>query len=596
MHVRRMIGMRNLMGLMACLGLAVLAASLPAAAPGLPPRIFFSDLVSGPNNGGQDNKGAIVTIYGKGFGAEREGSTVTVGGGAADNYPIWTDTKVTFQLGPAARSGNIEVHLTHGPASNGVLFVVRPGRIFFVATNGSDWSRGSFTSPWKTLIKAKKSMKKGDITYAMDGVSQPTEDDYSGALCVFEGGTAAEPIALVAYPGARVTIGTVNGPPSGVRVPNLQITPSYWVLAGLQLRAKYLALDLAGGPGYGTKGWRIVGNDISCPNGDGSDACAETSRATDVKFYGNYVHDIGINTRPTPSKKYHAVYFSTDSNHIEVGWNVIVNNKACRALQFHSSPTSSKHYDGYNQYDLIVHDNLIHDSRCDGINFATIDPSKGPVVAYNNVVYNAGTGPDPEDGYADFACIYVPGTVNNGEPGKGYVELFNNTLYNCGSRGESGSGIIAGGNAEVSPGLLINLRNNIVVSIGRERYVSKDSDTSLFRGTNNLFYGDGSGPSYLSNNVNADPRFVNPSGSDFHLQSGSPAIGAGVDTGIANDFDGIARPRGAPFDLGALRFTSQVSRRQIEQKKEFGSQENSTPEHAVGRSKAAGNSFGRSSR
>ena len=586
--------MRNLANFL--LALAVLTASLPAMTPGLPPRIFFSDLVSGPNTGGQDNKGAFVTIYGKGFGAAREGSTVAVGGGAADNYPIWTDTKVTFQLGSAAKSGNVEVRLSHGSVSTSVPFAVRSGRIFFVATNGSDGNHGSFASPWKTLVKAKKSMKRGDITYAMDGVSQPTEDDYSGALCIYEGGTAEEPIALVAYPGARVTIGTTNGPPSGVRVPNLAITPSYWVLAGLQLRAKYLALDLAGGPSYGTKGWRIVGNDISCPNGDGSDACAETSRATDVKFYGNYVHDVGVNTQPTPSKKYHAVYFSTDSNHIEVAWNVIANNQACRALQFHSSPTSSKHYDGYNQYDLIVHDNLIHDSRCDGINFATVDPSKGPVVAYNNVIYNAGTGPDPEDGYADYACIYVPGTVNNGEPGKGTVELFNNTLYNCGSRGESGSGIIAGGSSERSPGLLINLRNNIVVAAGRERYVSRDSDTSLFRGSHNLFYGAGSGPSFLSNNVNADARFVNPSGFDFHLQAGSPAIGAGVDTGIANDFEGIIRPRGAAFALGAFQFVGQVSRQQSEPKKEFGSQQNSTSEHAVAPSPATQGSLRRSPR
>ncbi len=578
--------MRNFTNFMSWVVLAVLAAPLSAMTASLPARIFFSDLVSGPNTGGQDNKGAFVTIYGKGFGAARDGSSVTVGGGTADNYPIWTDTRVTFQLGPGARTGNIEVHLSHGGASNGVPFVVRPGRIFFVATHGSDGSRGSFTSPWKTLVKAKNSMRRGDITYVMDGVSQTPEDNYSGALCVFEGGTAAEPIALVAYPGARATIGTPTGPPSGVRVPNLQITPSYWVLAGLELRGKYLAVDLGGGPGYGTKGWRIVGNDISCPNGDGSDACVETSRASDVKFYGNYVHDVGVNTRPTPSKKYHAVYFSTDSNHIEVAWNIIVNNQACRALQFHSSPTSSKKYDGYNQYDLIVHDNLIHDSRCDGINFATVDPSKGPVVAYNNVIYNAGIGPDPEDGYADYACIYVPGTVNNGEPGKGTVELFNNTLYNCGSRGESGSGIIAGGNTERSPALLINIRNNIVVSVGHEHYVSRDSDTSLFRGSHNLFYGAGSGPSFLSNNVNADPRFVNPSGFDFRLQGGSPAIGAGVDTGIASDFDGIARPRGAAFNLGAFQFVSQVSRRQSDTKKEFGSQESSTPGIAVAPSQA----------
>src|SRR5262245_46169074 len=77
------------------------------AQPQSQPRIFFSDLESGPNTGGQDNKGAFVTIWGKGFGANRANSLVTVGGGAVDSYPVWSDEKITFQLGPRARTGNI---------------------------------------------------------------------------------------------------------------------------------------------------------------------------------------------------------------------------------------------------------------------------------------------------------------------------------------------------------------------------------------------------------------------------------------------------------------------------------------------------------
>src|SRR6478609_818852 len=85
----------------------VLPLSLPAQT--IPPRIFFSDLDSGPNIGGQKNHGVWVTIWGKGFGAERGASTVTIGGGAAAEYPIWTDSKITFQLGPRAKTGDIVV-------------------------------------------------------------------------------------------------------------------------------------------------------------------------------------------------------------------------------------------------------------------------------------------------------------------------------------------------------------------------------------------------------------------------------------------------------------------------------------------------------
>src|SRR5437899_6680766 len=101
--------MRCLLKLLATSLLTLFATGLPGQNA---PRIFFSDLESGPNNGGQNNKGVFVTIWGKGFGAKRGNSRVTVGGGPADNYPIWTDEKITFQLGATARTGNIVVNVS----------------------------------------------------------------------------------------------------------------------------------------------------------------------------------------------------------------------------------------------------------------------------------------------------------------------------------------------------------------------------------------------------------------------------------------------------------------------------------------------------
>src|SRR6185312_17092935 len=91
---------------------------------------------------------------------------------------------------------------------------------------------------------------------------------------------------------------------------------------------------------------------------------------------------------------------------------------------------------GSDQYDLHVHDNVVHDAICDGINFATVDPSKGTVEAYNNVVYHVGTGPDPADGSSNYSCVLVGGG------GSGSVSLYNNTFYDCGSRKTSDAGAI----------------------------------------------------------------------------------------------------------------------------------------------------------
>ena len=212
-----------------------------------------------------------------------------------------------------------------------------------------------------------------------------------------------------------------------------------------------------------------------------------------------------------------------------------------------------EHRDGFNQFDLIVHDNLIHDTRCDAINFATVDPSKGPVIAYNNIIYDAGTGPDPADDESNYAGIYVAGTVNSGDPGKGAVQIWNNIFYNCGSRRNNDSGAIAGGNSQSSPEITLELVNNVIVALPGEHYFSPDSATSLIHGAHNLFFGAGAGPDFLSGNIDADPHFLNAAEHDFHLAAGSPAISAGINPGIQTDFDGLARPQHANVDLGALQ-------------------------------------------
>ncbi len=169
------------------------------------PKIFFSDLESGPDTGGQNGQGVFVTIWGKNFGATQGTSTVTVGGGAVAGYPVWSDGKITFQLGAAAATGNIVVNVPGAGSSNGLPFTVRAGNIFFVATTGSDANAGTFAAPWKTIVKAKNSMAAGDMAYIENGVAQTTEDDFTAYLSMdnngsSNSGTAAAPKALIAYP------------------------------------------------------------------------------------------------------------------------------------------------------------------------------------------------------------------------------------------------------------------------------------------------------------------------------------------------------------------------------------------------------------
>src|SRR5882724_10308220 len=114
--------------------LSLLLAAAFVYAQTAPPRIFFSDLESGPNSGGQNNNGVWVTIWGKGYGATQGTAAVTVGTGAVASYSLWSDSKIIFQLGAAAKTGSITVSVPGVGFSNSLPFTVRAGNIFFVAT------------------------------------------------------------------------------------------------------------------------------------------------------------------------------------------------------------------------------------------------------------------------------------------------------------------------------------------------------------------------------------------------------------------------------------------------------------------------------
>jgi hypothetical protein len=491
-----------------------------------------------------------VTLWGRNFGSVRGTSFVAIGGAKAAAYPVWTDSKITFQIGNAAASGLIQVNV-NGVNSNGLPFTVRPGNIFFVATNGNDAASGSFAAPWKTIPHAKNSLSAGDTVYIRDGVAQTTEDIFTAYVSMDDNGgdnsgAPGNHKALVAYPGATVTVGVAGGLHYGIRTPNINVNIDYWVISQLHIIGGTQAMDMGG------TGWRIIGNEMQCPGADDQVGCFEASEGTNLAFYGNEVHNAGIN--PTSSKFYHAVYFSTDSNHVDAGWNYIHDNFTCRAIQFHSSPLCSPSCGagdttGKDQFDLHVHDNLIDGDNCNGINFATVDPSKGPVEAYNNVIRHVGKR-DPLGLGAAFSAVYVAGITNNGPVGTGTVEAYNNTVYDSGANNSANAQTSRGAfnNTGSAPSLILNLRNNLVYQLPGELYI--DGALSKITGTNNLWFGLSLPlPAQTANNATGDPLFAGPL--DFHLLFGSPAINAGTNVPLLTDFDGTPRPQGGAVDIGA---------------------------------------------
>jgi len=535
---------------------AVVSAFQAQAAP---PRIFYSDLESGPNVGGENGAGVFVTIYGARFGASAGTSFVSLGGEAPVAYRAWSDTRITFQIGPGTPTGNITVTTATGE-SNGVPFRVRDGRIYFVSPSGRDSNDGSFTSPWRTVLKARDAIGAGDTVYLMNNISQAADDGqgWSTSMLLRRGGAAGAPMAFVAYPGATATIGSATGPSYGIRGVDTGALSGYWVFAGLVLRGASAAMVLAGP----SQSWRIVGNDMSCPNGNGEVGCFASSKSSYVSFYGNTVHDAGT---ANASAHYHGIYWSTDSNHIDMGWNTVYNIRGCRGVQTYSTPLGSggaSDPTGHNLHNISIHDNVIHDTQCDGILLATIDPSQGKVEVYNNVIYSAGRGPANPENTGAWTCVNVPGTTANGSPGGGVVDVFQNTLYDCGSfanppYANANGAIENGGN---NTNLKILLRNNIVYQPATAPYLVTFGPCDGIQGTNNLFFGGGAPPATarLTRSIVADPQFANLTNRDFRLTAASPARGAGVETSTATDRNGILRCGSTP-DVGAYQYEAESS-------------------------------------
>ncbi|MBP1641840.1 MAG: hypothetical protein H6Q03_509 [Acidobacteria bacterium] len=537
-----------------------------AAAQGLPPEIFFTDLQSGPATGGEQDLGVFVSIYGEGFGAVRGASTVRFGDVEVARYVSWGEDvapraldRIVVQPGPGVSAGPIVVTVG-GEASNPSLFTVRAGGIYFVALGGDDTGPGTLGQPWATVAHAEDTLAAGDTVFVRHGVTETVEDGFGAALAIESGGAPGLPKAIVAYPGALATLGSTVLE-YGVRVPNTGVAPTDLVLAGLVLRGGTSALDLGGD---GASRWRMVGNDISCPVGDGQTGCFVAALASYVVLLGNDVHDIS-QQGPQPSKQYHAVYFTTDTNFVAVGWNHIHRNRTCRAIQFHSSPLCDPvcgpgDTTGFNQHHLDVFANRIDGDVCDGINFATVDPSQGQVRAWNNVIVRTGAGPTPPDGDANYAGIHVAGATNNGPDGTGNVEVFHNTLVDCGRAqgvpaGNTDRGAFSRGPG--SPALVLRLRDNVVVAEGDEPYVSLSSEASLISGSHNLWWGAGAAPAYLTDNLEADPLFLDPFDGDYRLSTGSPAIDSAIAAGAADDHRGANRIV-VPVDRGAFEHVGEL--------------------------------------
>ena len=526
---------------------ATSAAPAPTVRPSGPigsdaPRLFFTDLESGPNTGGQDNLGAFITIYGEGFGGSRGNSTVTMGGKEVAKYVVWGQDNaparrldmIVVQPGSNGASGEIVVTV-NGKASNPLPFTVRAGKIYFVsqgASNANDANPGTFEAPFKTIYKPREVMQPGDIVYIKGGTFSTADPKHPGwdAILLLTpetdvNGTAGRPVAYIGYPGDRPVI---NAPQPLRRGIYMEETTAYYVIANLgftQGLAPYEGMLQMSGNGH-----RAVGNYFY--DALSSTALGIAGNSAHYQILGNLMRNNGQDNWED-GVGFYVQGFGTNQD-IDFGWNQIQDQRGRRAIQLFG------HEDGDRMDNIRIHDNLISSSLQlrNNILLGGSDGKTevlGTIYVYNNIIVGS-----------DWEGLRV------NDP-QGTVFIQNNVLYDNGSLGPDSRAQIF---IERAGSGKLTVQNNILYAESGQTYYDLGSgiSPSSIKASNNLCYNVGECPAWDANHVSADPGFVDIKSGDFRLKAGSRAIDAGAKTDISLDFAGVSRPKGGAYDIGAFEF------------------------------------------
>ena len=134
------------------------------------PVVLYTDILSGPNTGGENNKGIYLSIFGKNLGATGIGTAIKVfiNNVEVDNYRYFGVSRgrqdiqqITVQVGalgsPAVGSPlPIRVNVLGVDSNTDKTFTVLPGNIYFVDNvKGVDTATtntgGTFTAPFRNV-------------------------------------------------------------------------------------------------------------------------------------------------------------------------------------------------------------------------------------------------------------------------------------------------------------------------------------------------------------------------------------------------------------------------------------------------------------
>ena len=408
---------------------------------------------------------------------------------------------------------------------------------YYVATWGSDSNPGTEDLPWRTISKAADTLVAGDTVYIKEGT-------YNERVIPQNSGSPGNYITYTAYPGHTVTIdGTgISVYPSGLF---LIENKDYIKVSGLRIENYHPENGAAFGIYIYNGCDHIIIENNFISNTGGCGIYAYRGSSSNIIIDNNEVSHTNLD--PTWDQEVISLAgvntFEIKNNHVHDVIHIAIDAKAdCKNGKIYGnlvhnvtdsvmSGSLGIYIDG--AYDIDIYENVVYDISCGGIVLGLERPTWDDIKKvniYNNIVYDS-----------EYGVMIWPACQETIED----IEIINNDCYN-----NDLDGIFVGD----LPIQNLTIRNNIVD--GNNRYQIQIVNTGKITGLavdHNLI--NGSTQYYGTDYIEGNPKFVNPVTANFHLQADSPAIDSGSSVGApSNDFDGILRPQGAGYDIGAYEF------------------------------------------
>ena len=428
---------------------------------------------------------------------------------------------------------------------------------YYIDCNGNDSNNGTSTStPWRSLVKANRAtLAPGDRMLFKRGCT------WTGTFIAKWNGTASQNILIGAY-GTGALPKIQNGPTDlgDGHHNNVEITGSYQIIEFIE--TTIVNPPVVPGCQNNPIGF-FVGFNFRNPNNTangGSYNVVRNSKATrhmaGISLHRSTHHNRILNNVLTDNHVMEVLTpvsvraaddlgawgIAVRGKYHEIAFNYLSNNNAFCTYDTPPQGNAIELYEA--QFTSVHHNTSINDRDFSEIGGTSSMRADTNTFAYNLVISSI----------RDSHFIIVRGSRNMYGPTY-RTTLYNNTVYYTGAESQ---GIICGAGCSTD---ILTAKNNIIWA--QMKAVFADA---RFTESNNLYWNTSGQPFVQLQNFNmsptsriANPQFIDAVSRNFRLQSSSPAINAGINSGWTSDLDQVQVPQGGTHDLGGFEFVATAS-------------------------------------